>query len=43
MAKTLMINTPVSTIDTKFSRIQFIPDLLPAYFAISAMRFRMLP
>lgn len=30
LAKTLAINTLASTIDAKFSRIQFTPDLLPA-------------
>ena len=30
LAKTLAINTLSSTIDAKFSRIQFTPDLLPA-------------
>ena len=31
LAKTLAINTLATTIDAKFSRIQFTPDLLPAY------------
>ncbi|MCK9626065.1 MAG: MoxR family ATPase [Bacteroidales bacterium] len=30
LAKTLAINTLASTVDAKFSRIQFTPDLLPA-------------
>ena len=30
LAKTLAINTLATTIDAKFSRIQFTPDLLPA-------------
>jgi MoxR-like ATPase len=30
LAKTLTVNTLSSTIDTKFQRIQFTPDLLPA-------------
>ena len=30
LAKTLAINTLATTIDAKFSRIQFPPDLLPA-------------
>ena len=30
LAKTLAINTLADTIDSKFSRIQFTPDLLPA-------------
>jgi len=30
LAKTLAVNTLASTIDAKFSRIQFTPDLLPA-------------
>ena len=30
LAKTLAINTLASTMDAKFSRIQFTPDLLPA-------------
>ncbi|HWR74150.1 MAG TPA: AAA family ATPase, partial [Bacteroidales bacterium] len=30
LAKTLAIKTLASVIDTKFSRIQFTPDLLPA-------------
>lgn len=30
LAKTLAINTLANTIDSKFSRIQFTPDLLPA-------------
>ena len=30
LAKTLAINTLATTIDSKFSRIQFTPDLLPA-------------
>lgn len=30
LAKTLAINTLAKTIDTKFARIQFTPDLLPA-------------
>ncbi len=30
LAKTLAINTLASTIDAKFSRLQFTPDLLPA-------------
>ena len=30
LAKTLAINTLANTIDAKFSRIQFTPDLLPA-------------
>ena len=30
LAKTLAINTLATTIDTKFARIQFTPDLLPA-------------
>jgi len=30
LAKTLAINTLADTIDAKFSRIQFTPDLLPA-------------
>ncbi len=30
LAKTLLINTLASTLDLKFSRIQFTPDLMPA-------------
>jgi len=30
LAKTLAVNTLATTIDAKFSRIQFTPDLLPA-------------
>ena len=30
LAKTLAINTLATTIDARFSRIQFTPDLLPA-------------
>ena len=31
LAKTLAINTLAQAVDAKFSRIQFSPDLLPAY------------